>query len=48
MVAEQVDWAQVGLKAPASSEKTINQFRENFATTERLCQEWPKLIENHD
>ncbi|KAI3505049.1 hypothetical protein L1887_26918 [Cichorium endivia] len=48
MVAEQVDQAQAGLKALASSEKNVNQLRQNFVNIERLCQECQTLIENHD
>lgn len=48
MVAEQVEQAQAGLKALASSEKTVNQLRENFVSIDRLCQECQTLIENHD
>ncbi|KAI3825880.1 hypothetical protein L1987_07590 [Smallanthus sonchifolius] len=48
MVAEQVEQAQAGLKALASSEKTVNHLRENFVNIERLCQECQTLIENHD
>ncbi|KAF5784694.1 putative exocyst complex component EXOC3/Sec6 [Helianthus annuus] len=48
MVAEQVEQAQAGLKALASSEKTVNHLRENFVSIERLCQECQTLIENHD
>ncbi|KAC9119108.1 hypothetical protein E3N88_46333 [Mikania micrantha] len=48
MVAEQVEQAQAGLKALATSEKTVNHLRENFVSIERLCQECQTLIENHD
>lgn len=48
MVAEQVEQAQAGLKALASSEKNVNQLRQNFVNIERLCQECQTLIENHD
>ncbi|RWR82956.1 exocyst complex component SEC6 isoform X1 [Cinnamomum micranthum f. kanehirae] len=48
MVAEQVEQAQAGLEALASSQKTINQLRENFLSIEKLCQECQTLIENHD
>ncbi|XP_076894272.1 exocyst complex component SEC6-like [Bidens hawaiensis] len=48
MVAEQVEQAQAGLKALASSEKTVNHLRENFVSIERLCLECQTLIENHD
>lgn len=48
MVAEQVEQAQAGLKALASSEKTVNHLRENFVNIERLCLECQTLIENHD
>ncbi|KAI3717980.1 hypothetical protein L1987_69946 [Smallanthus sonchifolius] len=48
MVADQVEQAQAGLKALASSEKTVNHLRENFVNIERLCQECQTLIENHD
>ncbi|XP_034701775.1 exocyst complex component SEC6-like isoform X1 [Vitis riparia] len=48
MVAEQVEQAQAGLESISSSQKTINQLRENFLSIERLCQECQNLIENHD
>ncbi|KAL4565917.1 hypothetical protein LXL04_030023 [Taraxacum kok-saghyz] len=48
MVAEQVEQAQAGLKALGSSEKNVNQLRQNFVNIERLCQECQTLIENHD
>ncbi|XP_076905936.1 exocyst complex component SEC6-like [Bidens hawaiensis] len=48
MVAEQVEQAQAGIKALASSEKTVNHLRENFVSIERLCLECQTLIENHD
>lgn len=48
MVAEQVEQAQAGLESLASSEKTVNQLRENFVSIENLCQECQTLIENHD
>ncbi|KAI7744708.1 hypothetical protein M8C21_001488 [Ambrosia artemisiifolia] len=48
MVAEQVEQAQAGLKALASSEKTVNHLRDNFVSIDRLCQECQTLIENHD
>nr|XP_043639938.1 exocyst complex component SEC6 [Erigeron canadensis]XP_043639939.1 exocyst complex component SEC6 [Erigeron canadensis]XP_043639940.1 exocyst complex component SEC6 [Erigeron canadensis] len=48
MVAEQVEQAQSGLKALASSEKTVNHLRDNFVNIERLCLECQTLIENHD
>ncbi|XP_071701664.1 exocyst complex component SEC6 [Rutidosis leptorrhynchoides] len=48
MVAEQVEQAQAGLKALASSEKTVNHLRDNFANIERLCLECQTLIDNHD
>lgn len=35
MVAEQVEQAQAGLKALASSEKNVNQLRQNFVNIER-------------
>ncbi|KAJ9555942.1 hypothetical protein OSB04_010556 [Centaurea solstitialis] len=35
MVAEQVEQAQAGLKSLASSEKTVNQLRENFVSIDR-------------
>ncbi|XP_024976403.1 exocyst complex component SEC6-like [Cynara cardunculus var. scolymus] len=35
MVAEQVEQAQAGLKALGSSEKTVNQLRENFVSIDR-------------
>uniref|UniRef100_A0A2P2KJZ0 Exocyst complex component SEC6-like n=1 Tax=Rhizophora mucronata TaxID=61149 RepID=A0A2P2KJZ0_RHIMU len=48
MVAEQVEQAQGGLESLASSQKMINQLRENFVSIEKLCQECQTLIENHD
>ncbi|CAN4116382.1 unnamed protein product [Withania somnifera] len=48
MVAEQVEQAQAGLQSLSSSQKTINQLRENFLSIEKLCQECQNLIENHD
>ncbi|XP_059597341.1 exocyst complex component SEC6 isoform X2 [Vitis vinifera] len=48
MVAEQVEQVQAGLESISSSQKTINQLRENFLSIERLCQECQNLIENHD
>ncbi|OIT40319.1 exocyst complex component sec6 [Nicotiana attenuata] len=48
MVAEQVEQAQAGLQSLNSSQKTINQLRENFLSIEKLCQECQNLIENHD
>ncbi|XP_075649000.1 exocyst complex component SEC6 [Castanea sativa] len=48
MVAEQVEQAQAGLESLSSSEKTIDQLRENFVSIEKLCQECQNLIENHD
>ncbi|ONK66124.1 uncharacterized protein A4U43_C06F4390 [Asparagus officinalis] len=48
MVAEQVEQAHAGIDALTSSQKTINQIRENFVSIERLCQECQTLIENHD
>lgn len=48
MVAEQVEQAQAGLKSLSSSQKTINQIRENFISIEKLCQECQTLIDNHD
>nr|GMC63908.1 exocyst complex component SEC6 [Ipomoea batatas] len=48
MVAEQVEQAQAGLESLASSQKTINQLRENFIYIEKLCTECQNLIENHD
>ncbi|XP_065864700.1 exocyst complex component SEC6 [Euphorbia lathyris] len=48
MVAEQVEQAQKGLAALGSSQKTINQLRENFIGIEQLCQECQTLIGNHD
>uniref|UniRef100_A0A2C9WHK0 Uncharacterized protein n=1 Tax=Manihot esculenta TaxID=3983 RepID=A0A2C9WHK0_MANES len=48
MVAEQVELAQSGLKALASSQKIINQLRENFISIEKYCLECQNLIENHD
>ncbi|CAN4122176.1 unnamed protein product [Withania somnifera] len=48
MVAEQVEQAQAGLQSLSSSQKTINQLRENFLSIEKLCQECQTLIENHD
>ncbi|KAL8131594.1 exocyst complex component SEC6 isoform X1 [Apium graveolens] len=48
MVAEQVEQAQAGLESLASSQKTVNQLRENFVSIEDLCQECQTLIENHD
>ncbi|XP_055833895.1 exocyst complex component SEC6 [Solanum dulcamara] len=48
MVAEQVEQAQGGLQSLSSSQKTINQLRENFLSIEKLCQECQTLIENHD
>ncbi|KAJ8755548.1 hypothetical protein K2173_022127 [Erythroxylum novogranatense] len=48
MVAEQVEQAQAGLESLASSQKIINQLRENFVSIEKLCQECQTLIENHD
>lgn len=48
MVAEQVEQAQAGLQSLSSSQKTINQLRENFLSIEKLCLECQNLIENHD
>ncbi|KMZ63677.1 putative Exocyst complex component sec6 [Zostera marina] len=48
MVGEQVEQAQDGMKALASSQKTINHLRDNFLSIEKLCQECQNLIENHD
>ncbi|XP_071735133.1 exocyst complex component SEC6-like isoform X2 [Rutidosis leptorrhynchoides] len=48
IVAEQVEQAQAGLKALASSEKTVNHLRGNFVNIERLCLECQTFIENHD
>ncbi|XP_059631465.1 exocyst complex component SEC6 [Cornus florida] len=48
MVAEQVEQAQAGQESLTSSQKTINQLRENFVSIEKLCQECQTLIENHD
>ncbi|KAF2297481.1 hypothetical protein GH714_024180 [Hevea brasiliensis] len=48
MVAEQVEQAQTGLEALASSQKTIHELRENFISIEKLCQECQTLIDNHD
>ncbi|WCJ33601.1 Exocyst complex component SEC6 [Euphorbia peplus] len=48
MVAEQVEQAQKGLAALGSSQKTINELRENFIGIDQLCQECQTLIENHD
>ncbi|KAK6940100.1 Exocyst complex component EXOC3/Sec6 [Dillenia turbinata] len=48
MVVEQVEQAQAGLESLASSQKTINQLRENFLSIENLCQECQTLIDNHD
>ncbi|KAK6931836.1 hypothetical protein RJ641_003629, partial [Dillenia turbinata] len=48
MVVEQVEQAQAGLESLASSQKTVNQLRENFLSIEKLCQECQTLIENHD
>lgn len=48
MVAEQVEQAHAGLEALSSSQKAINQLRENFVSIEKLCQECQTLIENHD
>ncbi|MFS7975042.1 putative exocyst complex component EXOC3/Sec6 [Helianthus anomalus] len=48
MVAEQVEQAQAGLKALASSEKAVNHLRGNFLNTEKLCKECQTLIDNHD
>ncbi|CAI9116403.1 OLC1v1017539C1 [Oldenlandia corymbosa var. corymbosa] len=48
MVVEQVEQAQAGLESLNSSQKTINQLRENFVSIEKLCQECQNLIENHD
>lgn len=48
MVVEQVEQAQAGLESLSSSQKTINQLRENFVSIEKLCRECQTLIENHD
>ncbi|XP_058096627.1 exocyst complex component SEC6-like isoform X2 [Magnolia sinica] len=45
---QQVEQAQAGLEALSSSQKKINQLRENFVSIEKLCQECQTLIENHD
>ncbi|KAJ0512373.1 putative exocyst complex component EXOC3/Sec6 [Helianthus annuus] len=44
----QVEQAQAGLKALASSEKAVNHLRGNFLNTEKLCKECQTLIDNHD
>ncbi|KAJ4824570.1 SNARE-binding exocyst subunit S6 [Turnera subulata] len=48
MVAEQVEQAQSGLQSLFSSQKTINQIRQNFIGIEQLCLECQTLIDNHD
>ncbi|KAG8383036.1 hypothetical protein BUALT_Bualt05G0142500 [Buddleja alternifolia] len=48
MVAEQVQQAQAFLESLYSSQKIINNLRENFIAIEKSCTECQTLIENHD
>eukprot|EP00252_Welwitschia_mirabilis_P022004 TRINITY_DN5816_c0_g1_i1.p1 TRINITY_DN5816_c0_g1~~TRINITY_DN5816_c0_g1_i1.p1 ORF type:complete len:754 (+),score=182.77 TRINITY_DN5816_c0_g1_i1:281-2542(+) len=47
-VATQIEQAQSGIEALASSQKGIQKLQDNFLLIHELCQECQTLIENHD